>query len=261
MRRDPRFMPHFIPRLSEDTERLRFILPVVPLPSELISSAADGDHHAITQLLAYYYPPVYRLSAGITGSRTRATRNAQRVLVRAMSTLHGWEDPQEVNHWFMRQTIQQLRARRFRRPKLAEDLLAGAGPNDPAFHAFIRSLRLLPLQQQEAIFLRDGERLDTRVTAIATDCSTQAAGTHYEAAKTALRELSGATLESMMAVTLQAYYLLTPETNLVLPAVERGIRRHVWPKRVKAVATALTLLATFYGLYYAYRYLLPMLDL
>ena len=232
----------------------------VPISRDVLERAAAGDRRAVVDVLAYYYPPIHRLSVGLTGSTLAATRSVRRVLVRAMDAVGTLPDPQAANHWFMRQAVQQLRGRRVRRPAVVDDELARAGPNDPAYHAFVRALRLLPVQQQEALLLRLGERVDLRTHAIATDCSTTAATTHYDAGLAALRQVGGPGTDSMLAVLLQAYYLLTPVDRVVLPAVGDGVRRYVWPRRLRRIIAMVLGLVTLTGIGWFYFRVWPMLD-
>jgi hypothetical protein len=145
-----------------------------------------------------------------------------------------WREEVDPENWFHHFTVITARRSIKHRPDAHADTLlsdTGVAP-DPAYVAFIAALRALPRQQQEAFILHSCERLGSRMSSIAMDLSTEAAGNHLRAAIDALRQIGGERYETFTARATNAYRRLAPPPDVILPRLKSIVRRQVWPRRV-----------------------------
>jgi hypothetical protein len=92
--------------------------------------------------------------------------------------------------WLLHQTLLASRPAAATPVNPTDDPLVGtAEPAEAAYVAWIRAIRHLPRQQQEAFLLHHGLGFDQRDLGIAMDCSTVAAANHLRAAHAAIAPL------------------------------------------------------------------------
>jgi DNA-directed RNA polymerase specialized sigma24 family protein len=216
---------------------------------ETFAAAKKLSTPAVADLLADRYPVVHRLAYGLSG-REDVGRGIERfVLGRAVRMLPEWKDEEVAEHWFYHYTIITARRAIKHRPDPREDvLLAERGAEDPAYVAFVTALRNLPRQQQEAFILQHGEHVGGRTTALAMDCSLEAAGNHLRAATEDLRRVAGEQFDMFVLRLSNAYRRLAPSAELVLPSMKSLARRRVWPRRLLRWTARAAMLALLVGL-------------
>src|SRR5262249_34283013 len=134
-------------------------------------------------------------------------------------------------------------------PEAKKDLLVINGPEkDPAYFAFVRAVRGLPQQHQEAFLLHYGQKMDARGMAVTMDCSTEAAANHLNAARQAIGQLvGGAAMEELAGKLALAYGRLEPSSAIVTPAVRKAVGRFLWPRRIKRLVVWLAVLVILGG--------------
>ena len=178
------------------------------------------------QLLADFYPPVYRTAAALTGRQDAARAVSRKVMIDGLNRLPSFADPAEPDRWFRHHAV--LSARRAKGPPVStkQDALV-AQVKDPTmpFLAFVVALRDLPQQQAEAYLLHHGEGLSGRPLGIVMDFSQVAAQKHLEAAERTMRAIGGENVEALTAQLVRAYRSLTPTEKMILPAVTAAVRR------------------------------------
>src|SRR5439155_27168820 len=74
---------------------------------------------------------------------------------------------------------------------------------------------------------RHGEKQNARYTALAMDCSTQAAENHLRAAEQSLQVIAAANYQPLIKQLIDAYLHLTPEEDQLLPTVNNVVFRQV----------------------------------
>ena len=229
----------------------------MPISSSTLARARKLSAPAVEEVLRENYPAVHRLAHGLAGRAEVGAGIVRYVMHRSIAILPSWREELAPENWFHHFTI--ITARRTIRhlPDAKTDVLlgdTGVAP-DPAYVAFIASLRALPRQQQEAFILYTCEHLGPRTSFIAMDLSTEAAGNHLRAATDALRLVAGERYETFTTRAANAYRRLTPPPDAVLPRVKSIIRRRVWPKRIaRFVAWALLLGAITGAVWVVYAY-------
>jgi DNA-directed RNA polymerase specialized sigma24 family protein len=180
------------------------------------------------------YPLVLRLSFVLTGRPAAGRSLARLVLRRAMRHLATWGNEDEPERWFFHHTVlasRQVRVKR--RPRGFDDVLIfSLNEASTEYIAFIRAIRALPVQQREAFLLSYAEKGDTRRLAVAMDCSTTAAVTHLNAARTAIKAVAGERFEALVGEMQRVYATLNPDERIVIPQVNTIVRRYIWPRRI-----------------------------
>lgn len=234
------------------------------LTSDLVDAARRGKRDAIIELLSLHYPIVWRMAAALAG-RADVGRGTTRFLMhRSLSAMSAWKDETAPTRWFHHHTVLTTRRTYQHQPDAATDTLLGEGANDPAYVAFIRGLRSLPMQQREAFILCHGEKLDIRAAAVAMDCSMLAAGNHLREASDRLRALAPEEFDARAQRMAEAYRTLTPDKELSVQEVRERVRRFIAPWRFKRMlgklVSLLLIVAAAWGLYWAYRIAEHSLD-
>ena len=230
----------------------------MPVDAATLAAARKLNAAAVAEVLREHYPSVHRLAHGLAGRADVATGVVRHVMQRSIAILPAWEDENQPENWFHHFTVITARRSVRHRPDARADLLLGdsrATP-DPAYVAFVAALRALPQQQQEAFILHTCERLGPRTSALAMDCSTEAAGNHLRAGMDTLRRVSGERFETFTARAANAYRRFTPPPDTILPRVRSVVRRQVWPRRIVRWVTWGLLLGAIAGvawIVYAYR--------
>jgi DNA-directed RNA polymerase specialized sigma24 family protein len=233
----------------------------MPVSADTLARARKLRTSAVTELLADRYPLVHRLAHGLLGRVEPARRLVYAVMGRSIRYIPAWKDPTQAEHWFARYTI--LMARRTKSPPDGrQDLFLEDGKLvDAGYQAFIRALRSLPAQQQEAIVLHYCENEETRGVAVAMDCSKDAAATHLQAAQTQLQTVAGELFDRFVKRLAAFYQALTPSEQLILPNVHYIVRTRIWPRKLARAIAWLMLLgvigAAVWGVYRIY----PLIEI
>lgn len=198
---------------------------------ELMERVRKLKPAAVQELLQAQAPQVYRMAYALSGRWDVGKSMARFVLNRSVRMMPKWKPEDDPANWFHRFTILTSRRSAKHRPAMGKDvLIEQALSPDAAYVAFIAALRQLDTQQREAFLLRHGEKLNARYSALAMDCSTQAAETHLSAAENALKLVAGEQFPVLTAKLEDAYKHLTPESEQLVPAVKTVMFRrvHLW---------------------------------
>lgn len=210
---------------------------------ELFTRAKKLKRPAVDQLFAQVYPSVVRMAKGLAGREDVAEGVVRFVMIRASRMIPTWRDESAAERWFLHHTLLTARRAAAYEPHPKNDLLARVEPPDPAYLAFVRAVRQLPVQQREAFLLHAGERFNPRYLGVAMDCSTQAAQAHLDAATAALRTVAGPEQFDPLVTRLAATYSrLGPTQEQVAPAVRKWVSKGLRPQRLRrAIRLAITL--------------------
>ena len=232
------------------------------ITDELLARAARFDIAAVEDVLSHYRPAVHRLAAGLSGRAKTGAAITRQVLLQSLNFVAAWDDRAKVERWFYHHAILAARpyAERPPDPKVDTLLPAGAG-NDPQALAFVKALRSLPHQQREALLLSVGEQLPPRSMATAMDFSLEASGNHLGNAKRTLRAIAGDSYLALELAVATAYASLTPAGDETLPLVRQTIKRHVWPRRLKFLASLVLLLAILVAIGWAVWKIYPRIEI
>jgi DNA-directed RNA polymerase specialized sigma24 family protein len=233
----------------------------MPLTSELLQRAREGRRQAIIAVIAENYPRVQRIAQALCG-RDDAARSVVRHVVRhSVRAVRGWDHTGDPQRWFIHHTLLASRQKHCAEIDLAADpLIRGVETTSAYYPAFIRAVRTLPMQQREAYILHHGERLDVRGLAIAMDCSQQAAANHLQEATAALSAYGGNYFPTFTAHLTQTYDRLSPDEELIVPAVQASLRRGLLPGGVlKFTLATLKLLVIGSVIFLSYK-IVPMLK-
>ena len=209
-----------------------------------LKSIRKLDTRSVVALLEGYYPAVHRMAYSLAGREDAGREIVKFVIKRSLHVMPTWTQPGIPERWFHHYTVLTARRAIKRQPDPQADVLVTAAPEYGAgYVAFVRVLRQLPTQQKEAFILSHGEQLDPRHLGVAMDCSVEAAANHLVAATEALRSISGNEIAVFTRTLSNAYARLTPQQDLVLPNVQKFIRRHLWPRRIRRAIILLLILA------------------
>ena len=220
------------------------------MDEELFQRARRRDRQAVEAMLSEFYPLVSRVTLALTGRADVGSGVVRYVMKRSLAVLPKWQHAGDPLRWYSHHTVISTRRAAKHQPTLNNDTLRGRQPQ-AKYMAFVTALRDLQVQQREALILHDCEGLDLRQTAVAMDCSTEAAGNHLQAARQQLGLIAGPDFEKLSAALKRTYQGLTPPEDLRLPAVRRQVGRYFWPRRVKKALKVLVLLAVLVALYWA----------
>jgi DNA-directed RNA polymerase specialized sigma24 family protein len=206
------------------------------LTPDLLARARAFKRDAVVELLGIYYPQVCRIAYGLCGRPIWGRDVVRFVMSRSLRVMHTWTQEGAPERWFHHHTV--LASRRVgTRPPAEEDvLLSRVDRSSPAYAGyaiFVRALRDLGTQQREAFLLHHGEQLHIRQIAVAMDCSTEAAANHLTAGTEALRAVAKEYFTVCNEAVAHAYRMQTPSDVMVVPAVEKHIKTHLWPRRIK----------------------------
>jgi DNA-directed RNA polymerase specialized sigma24 family protein len=216
---------------------------------DIVASARRYDRGALERLLAAACPTVNRMARGLSGRQDVGRGIARFVMTRAVGRVPRFLDADAAQRWFCHHTVLTARRAAQHQPSPRDDVLV-VGERDPAYLAFVRALRSLPLQQREAFILHHGELMDLRQLAIAMDCSMRAAELHLRAAEQALAPIA-ADYDAMVRRMRGAYAQLAGDEDELLPTVRSLVRRSLLARRisrlVKLIAALLMLAAVAYA--------------
>jgi DNA-directed RNA polymerase specialized sigma24 family protein len=212
--------------------------------AELLARAQAYKQDAVELLFNMNYPVVWRMAHGLTGREDVARGVVKFVMKRALKQLPYWKDEGAPARWFQHHTVLASRRTGKHPPTLANDVLVTtAETRNAAYPAFVRAVRTLPLQQREAFILHHGERMNLRYLAVAMDCSTQAAGTHLNAATDQLRTVSREFFDEFTQQLARCYARTTPSEQLIVPSIRAQYRRYIWPRKIARTIAWLMLLS------------------
>ncbi|HEY7119266.1 MAG TPA: RNA polymerase sigma factor [Tepidisphaeraceae bacterium] len=206
---------------------------------------------AVDELFAEVYPAVVRIARGLSGREDVAEGVVRFIMLRAARMIPTWRDETAAERWFLHHTVLTTRRAAAHQPAAQSDLLVGSGggPSEPAYTAFVRAVRQLPVQQREAFLLHAGEHFNNRYLGVAMDCSTGAAQAHLDAAAAALRAVTAAgEFDPLVARISAAYAHLGPNQPEVFPAVGRWVTRGLRPQRIRRTIRLAIVLAILCGI-------------
>ena len=231
----------------------------MPLDEDVIAAAAKWKPHAVTQVLQDNAASVYRIAYALAGRWDVGRGIARFVLNRSVRMMPKWKPEDDPANWYHRFTIMVSR-------RSAKHTIAGPAKDvlveqsirpDTRYSAFVAALRQLDTQQREAFLLHHCERLNARYSALAMDCSTEAADNHLKAANQALQLVAGADFEPLVKMMCDAYSHLTPDPNDLLPTVNnmvfRGVRLRKWIRRIVLVIAIVAVAGLCWGGWIVYR--------
>jgi DNA-directed RNA polymerase specialized sigma24 family protein len=226
--------------------------------SELIERARKLRPGAVGELLQSQAVSVYRIAYALSGRWDVGRGIARFVLNRSVRMMPKWDRNDDPENWFHRFTVMTSRRSAKHQPIAKKDVLVEQALSpDQAYVAFISALRHLDTQQREALLLRHGEKLNERYSALAMDCSTEAAENHLKAAETSLRLVAGEHYDPMLQKMVDAYVHLTPEPDQLVPAVNRVVLRKVvvrrWGKWLWFLLQLAVLVGMCWGAWKVYR--------
>lgn len=216
--------------MAESGARVK--IEIMPVDEDLIERARKLRPGAVTDLLQTQAASVYRIAYALAGRWDVGRGIARFVLNRSVKMMPKWTRNDDPENWFHRFTVMTSRRSAKHQPKAGKDvLIEQALSPDQHYVAFIAAIRQLDNQQREAFLLRHGEKLNGRYSALAMDCSTQAAETHLKAAEASLRLVAGANYDALLLQLVDAYAHLTPENEHLLPAVNKVVLTRVVVRR------------------------------
>ena len=209
--------------------------------------AQAGDVSATERLYAAALPPCARVAATLCGDAAGGQRAMKRLVGRSAGALGIARDAGESTRWFMHQTILLTREEPQVSDIDSDTLMAGVGgPDVVAYRALVAGLRKLPRQQQEALLLTHAQSWNTRLCAVAMDCSTQAVQTHLDEATRVLTPLADGHFAALMTAMRQVHVgrpLDLPQAPAAVAARVRRRRRTGKILRVAESAGMLLVLA------------------
>jgi DNA-directed RNA polymerase specialized sigma24 family protein len=223
------------------------------ISEDLIAAARKGKRDAVVELLALHYPLVWRMATGLTGRSDVGRGVAKFVMQRSLKVLHNWKDETAPTRWFLHHTVLATRRAAKHQPDLRNDTFLRARQTDPAYMAFVRGLRALPIQQREAFILTHCENLEMRALAVAMDCSTAAATNHLHVANDQLSALATTDYAHDVQAIQHAYRTLTPEEEMSLKDIRRNVGRMVLPWLIaRAIKFILSLVLLMFSIWLAW---------
>lgn len=162
------------------------------ITDEDLWSSQQGNPGALQRVYSQALEPCARIAYSLCGDPDQAQQVMRKLVRRSVRQFRQWKYADEASAWFMHQTILLLReidsSIQTRDDPLLKDV---AGPDVIQYAAMIRAIRNLPQQQKEAFLLTHAQRWNTRLCAIAMDCSNTAVVTHLKEAERQLQPLLG----------------------------------------------------------------------
>lgn len=222
----------------------------MPVDQELLEQAQRLSRPAVEALLECVYPAVHRMAHGLSGRADVARGIIRFVVGHSVRQIPLWKDADAPYRWFYHHTVLTARRASRHQPTAQDDILLGESP-DADYLAFVRAIRVLPIQQREAFILHHGENMGLRYLAIAMDCSTRAAELHLEAAEQALRAIAGRQFNEMSTRLAEVYAALAPTEDVVRPEVKLIVARSLWPRWLVRAVKWLIVLAVISALAWA----------
>jgi DNA-directed RNA polymerase specialized sigma24 family protein len=221
------------------------------LTSDLLEAARQGRRSAVVELLAMYYPVVWRMSTGLTGRQDVGRGVTKFLMQRSLKNMPNWKDEGAPTRWFHHHTLLTTRRTYKHSPDGQHDSLMPESAADVRYAAFIRALRALPMQQREAFILAHGEKLDVRAIAVAMDCSVLAAGNHLNEATDRLRQLDAVNLDAHVLRLSKIYRTLGPDEELAITDIRRRVKQFYFPWLIAGIARRVLAVALVIGAIWA----------
>ncbi|HEY0007146.1 MAG TPA: sigma factor-like helix-turn-helix DNA-binding protein [Tepidisphaeraceae bacterium] len=176
------------------------------LTDEDVRAAQAGDAAAIERVYAQTLPPCARIVTTLAGRADVAKKVNDALAAQSAGTFPRWRDADDANRWFMHHLILLKRRHAAKFDPSQDVLLAGVGgPDVVQYQAMIQALRKLTPQQQEAFLLTHAQRWNTRLCAVAMDCSNTAVETHLAGADRQIRALLGSNFEPLIGFLQQIH--------------------------------------------------------
>ena len=193
----------------------------MPLDSDVIAAARKWKPGAVSAVLQDNASCVYRIAYALAGRWDVGRGVARFVLNRSVRMMPKWKPEDDPSNWYHRFTIMVTRrgAKHSVASPANDVLVEQAMQPDTRYIAFVAALRQLETQQREAFLLHHCERLNARYSALAMDCSTEAADNHLKAAEGSMRLVAGADFELLTRKMADAYKHLTPDPNDLLKSI------------------------------------------
>ncbi len=212
----------------------------------------------LTALLSGGYARARRVAHALSGNDAVGRAVAGVLVRRSIELLERWRDTSSPENWFYHHAVLNTRTVDAVPADPNQDPLVLHTPAaaDPAYVAFVRALRHLPVQQREAFILHHGERLNTRLLGVAMDCSMQAAETHLRAATDALQTVSQGAVERQAGVMAGAYAAMQAAQPDATPVVQVHLaraRRRIWFGRARRIAVVALILAALICAFWIFR--------
>lgn len=165
--------------------------------AKLVEAARRGDRQAIDELLERYEPSIYRFGLRMCGDEETAREVLQETMLAAFRNLPGFRGDAALSTWLF-QIARSFCIKQRRRPPLPPaddtDLPDAASPPDAQLHAqrigraLATAIAALPVEQREAIVLRDVEGLSAQEAAVVVGVEVGALKSRLHRARMALRE-------------------------------------------------------------------------
>jgi DNA-directed RNA polymerase specialized sigma24 family protein len=214
------------------------------LAEEALPLARKLDRDAVEIVLRAHYPQVCRIALALCGRESAGRLTIKTIMPQSVKTLPWWSNDAEATNWFLHHTVLAARENAGANPPATDDdtLITAVSQPTPEHIAFVRSLRLLPIQQREAFLLSRCEHLDLRKTAVAMDCSSGAADTHRMAAEKALSAVAAETFDERVAELVRAYASLTPPDDMILGDIGVVLGKVRRGKVARAIRTIILLI-------------------
>jgi DNA-directed RNA polymerase specialized sigma24 family protein len=234
----------------------------MPVPPDTLAVAIKLRPRAVAAVLEDQYPSVYRLAYALAGRWDVGRGIARFVLARSVRMMPNWDADDDPANWYHRFTIMTSRRSAKHQPASAKAdvLVEQALQPDQPYIAFVSALRHLDPQPREAFLLNYCEHLNARYSALAMDCSTEAAENHLRVAEQSLKLVAGEQFPALVHKLADAYHHLTPDPAGVLPAVNNLVFRKVkirrwirWLTTLLALAILAALLWGGWRLYHLIR--------
>lgn len=207
------------------------------LTDEDLYLAQAGDAAATERVYAAALPPCGRIAATLCGDAASAARVLKRLVDRSAEAVASARDASEAGRWFMHQTVLLSREQPQPSDVDADTLMHGVGgPDVAAYRALVAGLRKLPRQQQEALLLTHTQDWNSRLCAVAMDCSTNAVAAHLGEATRQLTPLAGGHFAALMNAVRQVHQTRPLDLPAPPAAVAARVRRRRWTTRVALVA-------------------------
>ncbi len=198
------------------------------ITDEDIDRARAGDTGAIERVYAQALEPCARVATSIAGQTDIAQKVLRELVRRSVKQLEHWEYADAASAWFMHHTVILLRE--YRKPVPADrDILLHdiGGPDVVQYHAMINAIRKLSDQQQEAFILTHAQRWNTRLCAVAMDCSNTAVETHLAEANRQVQPLLGKNFAALVGFLEQVHRSIPID----LPAAPKSIAIRIKARR------------------------------
>jgi len=224
----------------------------------LLAKAADPK--ATERLFAAALPTCERMALALCGTRDATRRVLRGLTHRSARQLDAWRSADQAGRWFMHHTI--LLVRENMPNNVTDDaLLQGVGgPDLVAYGALISAMRKLPPQQREAFVLTHAQRWNTRLCAVAMDCSNRAVENHLIEANKKIQSLSGEHFDALTSALRQVYTTLPLELPLTPDRLAGTLHRGRRTRRVLRLTMWISVAIALTAAVWFVLHVLPRID-